>query len=98
MLESFVEEDPSDPFNYYALAMELRHKDKAKSIQLLHQIIIDFPDYLPSYFQLASFYLDDDMRTEAAELIKKAIQLAINQKNQKTLAELRQLLSSLENE
>lgn len=97
-LESFIKEDPNDPFNYYALAMELRYRDKHRATELLHQVNQDFPDYLPSYFQLAGILSDKGLKEEAVAMLNRGIKVAEKQSNKKILAELRQYLSILENE
>jgi tetratricopeptide (TPR) repeat protein len=98
LLKSFISEDPSDPFNYYALAMELKNQDQNESLNILNQLIHDFPEYLPSYYQLGSSLIANGQHEAATSVLKKGISLAITQKDHKALAELRQLLSSLEDE
>ena len=98
LLKSFINEDPSDPFNYYALAMELKNQDQSESINILQQLINDFPDYLPSYYQLGSSLAETNQNQRAIEVLKKGIHLATTQKDHKAMAELRQILSNIEDE
>lgn len=98
LLKAFISEDPADPFNYYALAIELRNQDQHESLNILNQLINDFPEYLPSYYQLGSSLINNGQHEAATSILEKGINLAITQKDQKALAELRQLLSGLEDE
>lgn len=97
-LKSFIREDPSDPFNHYALAMELKNQDQSESIILLQRLINDFPDYLPTYYQLGSTLTELNRNQQAIEILNKGVLLASQQKNHKALAELRQLLSNIQDE
>ena len=48
-LKIFYEEDPSDPFNLYALAMEYLKTDTAESGRLFEILLHDHSYYLPTY-------------------------------------------------
>lgn len=85
----FVQEEPDEPFNVYALAMEFM-KDQPEQARLyFDQLLVRFPDYLPTYYQAAALYAERDERGKAAELYEKGIGLAQTQANQKALLELK---------
>ena len=98
ILTSFIAEDPDDPFNYYALALELKATAREECKSLLLKLVMDFPDYLPSYYQLALLHEESNEFHKAVEYTQKGIGLAFKQNDRKTLAELKQLLSQLEDE
>lgn len=84
----FVEEEPNDPFNVYALAMEYMSNQPAQARLYFDQLLANHPDYLPTYYHAAALYADLDERERAAELYEKGILLAKAQQNQKALQEL----------
>jgi tetratricopeptide (TPR) repeat protein len=88
ILEEYYREDPNDPFNGYALAMEYLAFNKDKAAELLKILYVNFPDYLPVYYQLAQYYFQNDNFIEAEEVFVKGIRLASAQKNSKTEKEL----------
>jgi tetratricopeptide (TPR) repeat protein len=96
MLEQFVAEDPSDPFNRYALALELAKSDKQKAKEIFGQLIITNPDYVPAYYQAALLYLELSLNDEATKVIEGGIDQAKKQNNLKAASELRGLLDEIE--
>ena len=98
ILKSFIAEDPGDPFNYYALALELKPSDPEECLSLLVKVSLDFPDYLPCYYQLALLFEESKEHLKALEYTQKGIERALHQNDRKTAAELKQLLSQLEYE
>jgi tetratricopeptide (TPR) repeat protein len=95
LLEGFIKEDPSDPFNYYALGLELAKKDKHKALDIFKQLIKDRGDYLPSYYQLAKLYEDVGQKESALSTYHKGILIAKQQKDFKTQQELTAALEHL---
>jgi len=96
MLEQFVAEDPTDPFNRYALALELAKSDKQKAKEIFGQLIITNPDYVPAYYQAALLYLELSLNDEATKVIEGGIDQAKKQNNLKAASELRGLLDEME--
>src|SRR5450432_434988 len=96
MLEQFVAEDPTDPFNQYALALELAKSDKLKAKEIFDQLILSNPDYVPAYYQTALLYLELSLNKEATEIIENGIAQAKKQNNLKAASELRSLLDEVE--
>ncbi|MBS1682969.1 MAG: tetratricopeptide repeat protein [Bacteroidetes bacterium] len=95
MLEQFVAEDPTDPFNQYALALELAPVDKGRAKKIFDELITSNPSYVPSYYQAAILYLDMDLSAEASKIIKLGIAEARKQHNMKAAGELNALLDEL---
>jgi DNA-binding SARP family transcriptional activator len=88
LLLDFLEEEPNEPFNRYAVAMELMNSNAVRSIEHLEVLFLEHPTYLPTYYQLAQLYFDDDKLNEAENVYKKGIELAIAQGNNKAEKEL----------
>ena len=89
LLEQFIQEEPENPFNTYALAMEYYEGDPNESLKLLRALLKRNPDYLPSYFKAAHLMWEEELWEEANETFERGIQLAENQNNQKAVLELK---------
>ncbi|MDP5140151.1 MAG: tetratricopeptide repeat protein [Spirosomaceae bacterium] len=89
ILSELVETEPEEPFNRYALAMEYIGKDTAEALKHLEVLLIDFPEYLATYYQAAAIYAEQDEEEKAAAVFEKGIILAAKQRNDKILKELK---------
>lgn len=87
-LETLVAEEPDEPFNQYALAMEYLQSHPQKALEQLTVIVSNFPDYLPTYYQLSTLLMNTEQLEKAFELAENGIALAIKQKNDKAFKEL----------
>ncbi|PWJ56714.1 hypothetical protein CLV98_11025 [Dyadobacter jejuensis] len=87
-LLAFYREDPQDPFNIYALALEYLKSDPNESRQLFEQLLKDFPDYLPTYYHAANFYATLEKIEEAERIYEAGIALAEKLGQQKPKQEL----------
>ena len=96
MLEQFIADDPKDPFNHYALALELMKSDKDQAKKIFDLLISTHPEYVPSYYQAACLYLELEMKDEATKIIEQGIREAKKQTNLKAANELRSLLDEME--
>ncbi len=92
----FVEEEPGDPFNVYALAMEFINGHPEQARPYLDQLLANHPDYLPTYYHAAALYADLNQRDRAAALCETGIELARLQNNAKTLLELQRAQQGFE--
>ena len=89
MLKSFVEEEPENPFNYYALALENIDFDMNSATFFFKMLLEQYPDYLPTYFHAASFFADLGDISHSKNIYEKGIQLANSQNNEKAISELK---------
>ncbi len=89
ILREFIKEEPENPFNYYALALELRETGPKEAIELFDYLLLNHPDYLPVYFPSAHFFEAQNEIEKAKEVFEKGIRLAITQKDEKALKELK---------
>jgi tetratricopeptide (TPR) repeat protein len=96
VLEQFCDDHPSDPFNYYALALEYQLADQKKAEELFKKILSEFPDYLPVYYQAVDFFSNQNQLHLAIDIAKKGIEKAKELNQLKTLSEIRSLLESIE--
>ena len=96
MLEQFIADDPNDPFNHYALALELMKSDKIQAKKIFDQLIASHPEYVPSYYQAGLLYLEISLNEEAVKIIEQGIAEARKQNNTKAASELRSLLDEME--
>lgn len=87
-LLEFYKEDPNDPFNQYALALEYQKSDTSKARQYFERLLREFPTYLPTYYHAAQFFNHLEQTAFADQIFQKGIQLALEQQNHKTHQEL----------
>ncbi len=97
MLEQFISEEPENPFNFYALAMEYLNDDLTKSLEKLVYVEKHFPEYLGTYYQLGKIYQEFEKFDWAEMTFKKGIEISKTQKNTKTEKELIAALKELDN-
>ncbi|GAB4031496.1 tetratricopeptide repeat protein [Spirosoma jeollabukense] len=97
-LIQFVQEEPGEPFNVYALAMEYLNSQPEQARIYFDQLLTEYPDYLPTYYHAAALYAELDQRDRAADLYEKGIKLALAQNNQKTLLELQRAQQAFEDD
>ncbi len=88
-LKQFIAEEPENPFNVYALAMEYYEECPSESLNLLRSLLEKKPEYLPTYFKAAHLMWDMELWAEADIIFAKGIQLAEIQNDQKALVELK---------
>ena len=95
LLEQFVKEEPDDPFNWYALALEEAKSNQARSCELFEHVLEKHPDYLPTYYHAGDLYMSLGNTKRAKAILEKGLNLAKQKKEQKTMNELRTLLDEL---
>lgn len=88
ILTQLVVEEPNDPFHRYALAMEHVRKDTEEALRHLDILLVEHPDYLPTYYQAATLYAEQEDIAKATNIFEKGIALAQQYRELKTLKEL----------
>ncbi len=100
ILFSYLEEEPNDPFNSYAIAMEYLNRDNSKAMFYLEKLLLDHPDYVPTYYHAAALYVDKEAFEKAEATYQLGIEKAHQQHNNKAFDELkrayRMLLDEME--
>ncbi len=89
LLIEFTKEEPENPFNWYALGLEYLNSDSEESAAIFDQLLIDHPEYLPTYYTSALLFMEQDKIEKAKEIFQKGILLAEKLKEEKTLKELK---------
>ena len=94
----FVQEEPHDPFNVYALAMEYLAGQPDKARTYLDQLLTEHPDYLATYYHAAALHAERGDTVRAGELYDKGMALAKAQNKERTLLELQRAKRAMEDE
>jgi tetratricopeptide (TPR) repeat protein len=94
----FVQEEPGDPFNHYALAVEFMTDQPALARPYFDELLTNHPDYLPTYYHAAALYANLGEHEKANALYDKGIDLARTLGKQKTLLELQRAKQALADE
>ncbi|GGM93043.1 hypothetical protein GCM10010967_27700 [Dyadobacter beijingensis] len=87
-LVAFYEEDPADPFNAYALAIEYSKSDLRQAAHFFDELLEKHPDYLATYYHAGAFFAALEKVEKADDVYRKGLELALAQKNAKTHREL----------
>ncbi|MBL6450020.1 tetratricopeptide repeat protein [Fulvivirga sp. 29W222] len=94
-LLDFLKEDPNDPFTIYAIATEYRFEEIEKSRMYYEQLLMNHPDYLPTYYHVAQLYQQLELTELAKQTFEKGIELAKKQENSLSLRELQNAYNEL---
>lgn len=87
-LKNFCAEEPENPFNWYALALEYQSIDPAQTENLYNQLLKDHKSYLPTYFPAAHFFAERNNLEKAQQIFENGIELAKTLNEQKAEKEL----------
>jgi len=88
LLQSFADQEPDNPFNWYALALEFQKDNPEKTVLLFHDLLKKHPEYLPTYYQAAGFFADRGDINLSRSIYESGIALAKKQNQNNTLREL----------
>ena len=94
-LQQFLKEDPNDPFNLYALALEYLKSDSKEAHRLFDELLSYHPDYLPTYYTAGKRFADDGLVEKATKIFEDGIIKAREQQQAKTVRELQSALNEL---
>lgn len=97
-LLSFVQQEPGEPFNVYALGIEYLAENPAQAQHYFERLLTTHPQYLPTYYHAAQLYADQGNRPKAAELYDFGLLLARQQGNEKTYDELNRAFRAFRDE
>jgi tetratricopeptide (TPR) repeat protein len=97
-LLQYLQEEPGEPFNVYALAMEYLSHDRGQAQHYFEKLLTEHPQYLPTYYHVAQLYADLGDRVKAAMYYDFGLQLARQQNNQKTFDELQRAYRAFQDE
>jgi DNA-binding SARP family transcriptional activator len=94
-LRQFAEDDPKDPFNLYALALEYLKSDLDQAEKMLDRLLNEHELYLPTYYQAATLKEQRGNRSRALDILEKGIAIARQQSETKTQRELQAVYDEL---
>jgi tetratricopeptide (TPR) repeat protein len=90
---------PEDAFLKFAIAQEyVSAENDAEALKYYKVLLASFPDYLASYYQLGKLYERSGDRENAVKAYEQGMQVAQAAKDFKTLNELNEALSLLQDE
>lgn len=95
-IKTFLEENPSDPFLNYALAIEwvgIGEVEKAK-LQFL-KLLNEHPEYSATYYHYGKLLLKEGQKEEAVKTYEAGIEIAVKNKETHAAAELRTALNEV---
>lgn len=85
----FLKEEPNEPFNIYAIALEYSKTDPPKALKYFEQLLQEHPNYVATYYHVGKLYEELAMDTQAEEAYKQGIEVATRQDEQLALRELK---------
>lgn len=88
LLRGYILEEPENPFNRYALALEIKELDPNEATELFNFLLDNHSSYLPVYFPSAHFFFELGQIDKAREIFEKGIVLARDQSDEKAFKEL----------
>lgn len=87
-LIAFYEEDPTDPFNIYGLALEYSKTDKQKAVFYFNELLEKHSDYIPTYYHAAHLFDELGQIEKANWVYLEGIKIAKALNKQHALMEL----------
>jgi tetratricopeptide (TPR) repeat protein len=96
LLRQYVNEEPDDPFNWYSLVLEEQKADVSKADALYQQLLTQFPDYVPTYYQAGIFYMQLGNHDRALDILKKGVEKCEKANDQKTRREILSIIMEME--
>ncbi len=88
-LLTFLEEEPNEPFNLYALALEYTKTDSEKATDYFEQLLSKHPNYVATYYHVGKLYEELEMEDKAETAYQKGIEVATQQNEALALRELK---------
>ena len=95
-IEAMLEEDPTDTFLRYSLAMELdKESEHDRSLAQLTELTKDEPPYVPAFFMAGQQLTRLDRIAEARSILRDGIEQARTQNDAHAAGEMSEFLASL---
>jgi hypothetical protein len=96
ILKQYIEEDPQDAFNHYALAVEYMKALPEEATQIFEYLLSEHANYLATYYTAAKHFEQLGLEDQAIAIIKKGLTVAREQQANKAFQELSSYLEQLE--
>jgi tetratricopeptide (TPR) repeat protein len=98
LLKRYLEEDPSDSFLRYAIALEdIKEGRNREAFDKLKSLLDEEPEYLPAYYIAGKSAEAIGLSNDAINFYQRGIAVAEVQRDTHTLSELQGALENLEN-
>jgi tetratricopeptide (TPR) repeat protein len=94
-LRKFLEDDPADPFNVYALALEYQKTDNSIALRLFKQLVLEHPNYVATYYHLGKLYQTLEQKDHAIKIFNAGVEKARAQRDAKSVQELQNALQEI---
>lgn len=91
----FLAEEPDEPFNLYAVALEYLNNDVQKAQVYLEKLLKEHPDYVATYYQLAKLYAENEEISKAKMVYEQGLKVSQAQNDTKTFQELQKAYQQL---
>ena len=95
-LLKFLEEEPNDPFNIYALALEYQKIDQEKALAFFQLLTEEHADYVATYYHLGKLHEELGNKEEAIRILETGIEKARTCQDYKALRELQSALGEIQ--
>lgn len=97
LIRLHIKENPNDPFLQYALAKEFeKNQNPRAALEQYQKLMVQFPDYLGTYYHYASLLVDQQQTERALEISQLGIQVAERQQDEHSKSELISLRMNIE--
>jgi hypothetical protein len=94
-LFAFLKEDPHDPFNIYAVALELSKTDAFKALEYYSILLNDHPGYIPTYYHAAKLQEALGNKSESEKIYLKGMAASKEGNQTKAFQELQSAYNQL---
>ncbi|MCH7402064.1 tetratricopeptide repeat protein [Belliella kenyensis] len=88
LLKTFIDQEPNNPFNWYALALEHREHQPEEAAKHFDHLLQNHPEYLPTYYHAAQLFADLAQVEKSKLIYQKGINVAKSQNDNHALREL----------
>jgi tetratricopeptide (TPR) repeat protein len=95
-LIDYLAQDPDDPFNLYALALEYQKADRQKALELFDKLLTVHETYVPTYYHAGKLLIELEEMDRAKAVLEKGIKVAEHQGDHKAVRELRNAFGEIE--
>lgn len=97
-LFEFLREDPSDPFNWYAVATEYMKTNPQEALKYYEKLLQAHENYVPTYYHAARLYAQLGQQEQAESTFQKGIKVSLQQGNRKAHRELQNAYNEWQDE
>ncbi len=92
----YAREEPNDPFNLYAVALEYLKLDSLKAAEFFETLLKDHPNYVATYYTYGKLLHGENHFSRAREIFESGIIRATEKGDAKAIGELKNALSELD--